>query len=78
MPMRAALPTPQPATPALDRIEAERAGRMLDRLADMAMEQAEVTHEAVLAATRAGDAVQAKDFGLAFDRAARGIRRTPR
>ncbi|WP_395674641.1 hypothetical protein [Inquilinus sp.] len=68
--------TPQRAPPVLDQVEAERAGRMLDRLADMAMEQAEATHQAMLAATRAGDAAQAKDFGLAFDRAARGVRRT--
>jgi hypothetical protein len=70
------VPTPQPAPPAIDQAEVERAGRMLDRLAEMAMEQAEVTHQGLLAATRAGDAAQAKDFGLAFDRAARGVRRT--
>ena len=70
------VPPPQPAPPAIDPAEAERAGRMLDRLAEMAMEQAEATHQSLLAATRAGDAAQAKDFGLAFDRAARGLRRT--
>ena len=39
------VPTPQPAPPASDPAEAERAGRMFDRLAEMAMEQAEVTHQ---------------------------------
>jgi hypothetical protein len=68
--------THQPTPRVLDPAEAERAGRMLDRLAEMAMEQAEATHQGLLADTRAGDAAQAKDFGLAFDRAARGLRRT--
>src|SRR5206468_11920265 len=47
----------------------------LDRLAEMAMEQAEIMHQALLAAARADDAAKAKEFGLAFDRAARGVRR---
>ncbi len=66
--------SPQPARPAYDQADAEQAARMLDRLAEMAMEQAEVTHQGLLAATRADDAVKAKEFGLAFDRAARGVR----
>ena len=67
--------TPQPDAPGLDPAEAARAGRMLDRLAEMAMEQAEATHKALLAAVAAGEATQAKEFGLAFDRASRGVRR---
>ncbi|OWJ67693.1 hypothetical protein [Inquilinus limosus] len=70
------VPNQQPAPTARDRAEAEQAARMLDRLAEMAMEQAEVTHQAALAAARAGDAAQAKDLGLAFDRAARVVRRS--
>ena len=68
--------TPADSRPEPNREEAERAGRMLDRLAEMAMEQAEAMHRAVLAAVEADDAARAKEYGLAFDRAARGVRRT--
>ncbi|MBW8727997.1 MAG: hypothetical protein JF625_22995, partial [Inquilinus limosus] len=40
--------TSQPAPPAYDQADAEQAARMLDRLAEMAMEQAEVTHQGLL------------------------------
>ncbi|MGK9230652.1 hypothetical protein KXS07_04785 [Inquilinus limosus] len=66
--------TPQPAAPGLDPAEAERAGRMLDRLAEMAMQQAEAMHRATMAAVKADDPAKAKEFGLAFDRAGRGVR----
>jgi hypothetical protein len=62
-----------PADP--DRDRAERGAQKLDRLAEMAMEQAEIMHGALLAAAKADDAARAKEFGLAFDRAARGVRR---
>ncbi|MGO4722924.1 MULTISPECIES: hypothetical protein [unclassified Inquilinus] len=62
-----------PADP--DRDRAERGAQKLDRLAEMAMEQAEIMHQALLSAARADDAAKAKEFGLAFDRAARGVRR---
>jgi hypothetical protein len=65
-----------PAAPAPDRAEAERASALLGRLAAMAMEQAEVMHQAVLAAVEAEDTAKVKAFGLAFDRAARGVRQT--
>jgi hypothetical protein len=68
--------TPPPAAPEPDRAEAERAGRMLDRLAEMAMERAEAMHAASLAAIKAGDTAAAKDLELSLDRVARGIRRT--
>ncbi|KGM30037.1 hypothetical protein, partial [Inquilinus limosus] len=67
------VPTPQPAGP--DPAEAERAGRMLDRLAEMAMERAEAMHAASLAAIRAGDAATTRDLELSLDRIARGVRR---
>lgn len=66
--------TPQPAAPGLDPAEAERAARMLDRLAEMAMQQAEAMHQATMAAVEADDAAKAKEFGLVFDRAGRGVR----
>ncbi|MGO1080305.1 hypothetical protein [Inquilinus sp. CA228] len=69
------VPTPQPAMPGLDPERAERAARMLDRFAEMAMEQAEAMHQAVLAAAKAGDAGGAKEFSLAFDRVGRSLRR---
>jgi len=67
--------TPDGSRPGLDAAEAERAARMLDRLAEMAMEQAEAMHRATMAAVAADDAAKAKEFGLAFDRAGRGVRR---
>ncbi|MBW8723664.1 MAG: hypothetical protein JF625_00715, partial [Inquilinus limosus] len=67
--------TPQPAAPVLDQAEAERAGRMLDRLAEMAMERAEAMHAASLAAIKAGDTAAAKDLELSLDRAGRCVRR---
>ncbi|WP_343717174.1 hypothetical protein [Inquilinus sp.] len=67
--------TRQPAAPAPDRAEAEQAARMLDRLAEMAMEQAEAMHRATMAAVEADDAARAKEFGLAFERAGRGVSR---
>ena len=67
--------TPQPAMPGLDPDRAERAARMLDRFAEMAMQQAEAMHQAALDAAKAGDAGAAKEFGLAFDRVGRGLRR---
>jgi hypothetical protein len=66
---------PGDSRPGLDAAEAERDARMLDRLAEMAMEQAEAMHRATMAAVAADDAVRAKEFGLAFDRAGRGVRR---
>ena len=69
------VPTPQPAPPAIDQAEAERAGRMLDRLAEMAMERAEAMHAASLAAIKAGDAAAVKDLEISLDRIARGVRR---
>jgi hypothetical protein len=66
--------TPQPAAPA--SADAEQAARMLDRLAEMAMERAEAMHAASLAAIKAGDAAGAKDLEISLDRIARGIRRT--
>ncbi|WP_155888617.1 hypothetical protein [Inquilinus limosus] len=68
------VPTPQPAAPGLDPAEAERAARMLDRLAEMAMQQAEAMHRATMAAVEADDAAKAKEFGLVFERAGRGVR----
>jgi hypothetical protein len=68
--------TPQSAAPAPDRAEAERAGRMLDRLAEMAMERAEAMHAASLAAIKAGDAATVRDLELSLDRAGRGVRHT--
>ena len=67
--------TPVDGRPDPDRAEAECAGRVLDRLAEMAMEQAEAMHRAVLAAVKADDAAKTKEFGLAFDRASRGASR---
>ncbi|WP_395676576.1 hypothetical protein [Inquilinus sp.] len=67
--------TPQPAAPALDPAEAERAARMLDRLAEMAMERAEAMHVASLAAIKAGDTAAAKDLELSLDRVGRCVRR---
>src|SRR5690348_9248090 len=69
------VPTPQPA-PALDPAEAERAGRMLDRLAEMGMERAEAMHQAALAAIKSGDTPAVKDLELSLDRAGRGLRRS--
>ena len=65
---------PQPAAPA--SADAEQAARMLDRLAEMAMERAEAMHAASLAAIKAGDTAATKDLELSLDRIARGIRRT--
>jgi hypothetical protein len=67
---------PQPAAPDPDRADAEQAARMLDRLAEMAMERAEAMHAASLAAIKAGDAATAKDLELSLDRVGRGIRHT--
>ncbi|MGK9232548.1 hypothetical protein KXS07_12200, partial [Inquilinus limosus] len=66
--------TPQPAAPGLTQADAEQAARLLDRLAEMAMQQAEAMHQATMAAVEADDPVKAKEFGLAFDRAGRGVR----
>jgi hypothetical protein len=60
--------TPQPAPPVYDQADAEQAARMLDQLAGMAM------HRATMAAVEADDAAKAREFGLAFDRAGRGVR----
>ncbi|MGO1076112.1 hypothetical protein [Inquilinus sp. CA228] len=68
--------TPQPAAPAPDRADAEQAARMLDRLAEMAMERAEAMHAASLAAIKAGDAATVRDLELSLDRVARGVRHT--
>ena len=65
----------QPAAPAYDQADAEQASRMLDRLAEMAMQQAEAMHQAAMAAIKADDAAKAKEYGLAFDRAGRGVSR---
>ena len=65
--------TPQPAAPA--SADAEQAARLLGRLAEMAMEQAEAMHRATMAAIEADDAAKAKEFGLAFERAGRGVSR---
>ena len=65
---------PQPAASA--SADAEQAARLLDRLAEMAMERAEAMHAASLAAIRAGDTAATKDLELSLDRIARGIRRT--
>ncbi|TSD87287.1 hypothetical protein FFK22_018325 [Mycobacterium sp. KBS0706] len=65
---------PQPAAPA--SADAEQAARVLDRLAEMAMERAEALHAASLAAIKAGDAAAVKDLEISLDRIARGIRRT--
>jgi hypothetical protein len=54
----------------------ERAGRMLDRMAEMAMERAEALHTASLDAIRDRDAVATREFELAFDRLGRGLRQT--
>jgi hypothetical protein len=67
------VPTPQPAAPA--PADAEQAACLLDRLAGMAMEQAEAMHQATMAAVRADDATKAKEYGLAFERAGRGVSR---
>ncbi len=67
---------PQPDAPALDRADAEQAARMLDRLAEMAMERAEAMHAASLAAIKAGDTAAAKDLEISLGRIARSIRRT--
>ncbi|WP_225769328.1 hypothetical protein [Inquilinus sp. Marseille-Q2685] len=67
--------SPQPAAaPGLNQADAEQAARMLDRLAEMAMEQAEAMHRATMAAVQADDAARAKEYGLAFDRAGRAVR----
>ncbi len=65
---------PQPAAPA--SADAEQAARMLDRLAEMAMERAEAMHAASLAAIKAGDTTATRRSGALLDRIARGIRRT--
>jgi|GEM_PF-2199773 len=65
---------PQPAAPA--SADAEQAARVLDRLAEMAMERAEAMHAASLAAIKGGDTAAAKDLELSLDRIARGVRRT--
>ena len=62
--------------PGLDPDRAERAARMLDRFAEMAMEQAEAMHQAALVAAKAGDPAAAKEFSLIFDRAGRSLRRS--
>jgi hypothetical protein len=54
----------------------ERAGRMLDRMAEMAMERAEALHAASLQAIRDRDAAATREFELAFDRLGRGLRHT--
>jgi hypothetical protein len=54
----------------------ERAGRMLDRMAEMAMERAEALHVASLDAIRDRDAAATREFELAFDRLGRGLRQT--
>ena len=67
------------STPADDRPDQgdfARADRMLARLADMAMERCEALQAAFLAATKAGDFRSVKVIDLAFDRAARCLRRT--
>ncbi len=46
--------------PGLDPDRAERAARVLDRFAEMAMEQAEAMHQAALAAAKAGDSAGAR------------------
>ena len=76
--MNAAQSTSSPAgsRPDPDRAEAEQAGRMLDRLAEMAMERAEAMHKAALAAIEAGDTGAVKDLELSLERAGRGVRRT--
>ncbi|MGO1075220.1 hypothetical protein [Inquilinus sp. CA228] len=53
--------TLQPAAPAYDQADAE---------------QAEAMHQATMTAIGANDAAKAREFGLAFDRAGRGVRRT--
>ena len=60
--------TPVDGRPDPDGAEAERVGRMLDRFAEMAMEQAEAMHQAMMAAIQAHDAVRAREFGLALFR----------
>jgi hypothetical protein len=62
--------------PGLDPDRAERAARMLDRFAEMAMEQAEAMHQAALAAAKAGDPAAAKEFSAIFDHAGRSLRRS--
>ncbi|TSD86714.1 hypothetical protein FFK22_021290 [Mycobacterium sp. KBS0706] len=62
--------------PGLDPDRAERAARMLDRFAEMAMEQAEAMHQAALAAAKAGDPAAAKAFSAIFDDAGRSLRRS--
>jgi len=64
---------PQSTAPA--SADAEQAARLLGRLAEMAMEQAEAMHRATMAAIEADDAAKAKEFGLAFERAGRGVGR---
>jgi hypothetical protein len=64
--------TPQPAAPA--PADAGQAARMLDRLAEMAMERAEAMHAASLAAIKAGDTAAVRDLELSLDRVGRGIR----
>ncbi|MGO4128286.1 hypothetical protein AB4Z01_28095, partial [Inquilinus sp. YAF38] len=66
--------TPQPAAPEPDRADAGQAARMLDRLAEMAMERAEAMHAASLAAIKAGDTAAVKDLELSLDRVGRGVR----
>ena len=68
--------SPADSRPDPDPAEAERAGRMLDRLAEMGMERAEAMHQAALAAIKSGDTPAVKDLELSLDRAARGVRRT--
>ena len=74
--------TPDPTDPdeaaraEATRARAERAGRVLDRMADMAMERAEALHAASLDAIRDRDAAATREFELAFDRLGRGLRHT--
>lgn len=70
------MPPASPPQPDPDRARADRAGRLLDRLADMAMDRAEEAHKAALQAIRAGETAQARDLELMIDRASRGLRRT--
>ena len=68
--------SPPSVPPGLDPDRAERAARMLDRFAEMAMEQAEAMHQAALAAAKAGDPAAAKAFSAIFDDAGRSLRRS--
>jgi len=62
--------------PGLDPDRAERAAHMLNRFAEMAVEQAEAMHQAALAAAKAGDSAAAKAFSAIFDHAGRSLRRS--